>query len=374
MKLEFAELERTPYNLKERITVRSDEGEKMASLTAGTLQSRYCGHDLCTLTVGGVNTDPEYRRHGCVRAMLDRLFEMSPERGWTVSMLHPFSSAYYRQFGYEKICDHRILTFPLAALDFLPRVSEVKALNSEARLSDALALDNRFGGSRNILFRRFDARYYSLEPNTKKPSTYIWYDAAGAPAAYVTLWVEDTVVINRSVPIALNVTELVFTTPASLRAILGFLRMYDGQSETVKVHNCAMSPELEVMLRDYVHTDYALVSDIAARILDVRAFLEANTYPDAPGRFRVQVDDTLPWTAGLWEVEYAGGRGEVKKLPDGGEWDLRAAMPAFTQLIYGYDAYTPEIAFFMHGVEVTDHAADFFRAFGRKQNGLFEHF
>ena len=306
--------------------------------------------------------------------MFDRVFEMAPERGWTVSMLHPFSSAYYRQFGYEKICDHRVLTFPLAALDFLPRVSDVKALRSEERLRDAVALYNDFGDTRNIMFRRYDGRLYSLEPNTKKPTTYIWYDAAGKPASYVTLWVEDVLYVNRMVPVALNVSELVFSTPESLRAILGFLRMYDGQSETVKIHNCAMSPEIEVTLRDYVHTEYRLISDIAARILDVKAFLEANRYPDAPGHFRVRVDDSLPYTAGLWEVEYAGGRGEARKLPDGGAYDLRAAMPAFTQLIYGYDAYTPEIAAYMEGVEVTDHAGDFFRAFGKKNNGLFEHF
>ena len=374
MKLQYEELERTGYRLRERIVACTDDGERMGSASVGTVQSRYCGHDMSTVTIGGVNTNPEYRRKGSVRAMFDRVFEMAPERGWTVSMLHPFSSAYYRQFGYEKICDHRVLTFPLAALEFLPRVSDVKVLKNEERLRDAVALYNAFGDTRGIMFRRFDGQHYSLEPNTKKPTTYIWYDAAGKPAAYVTLWVEDVLYVNRMVPVALNVNELVFSTPESLRAILGFLRMYDGQSETVKIHNCAMSPEIEVTLRDYVHTEYRLISDIAARILDVKAFLEANRYPDAPGHFRVRVDDSLPYTAGLWEVEYAGGKGEARKLPDGGAYDLRAAMPAFTQLIYGYDAYTPEIAAYMEGVEVTDHAGDFFRAFGKKNNGLFEHF
>ena len=42
----------------------------------------------------------------------------------------------------------------------------------------------------------------------------------------------------------LNVYELGFTCPEALTEILGFLRMFEGQSETVIVHNCAMMPEL----------------------------------------------------------------------------------------------------------------------------------
>ncbi len=374
MELRYRETGRGECFLREEICAVSEEGVQMSGAGVTTMQSRYCGRDMNTVAVGGVNTDPEYRRRGCVRAMFERIFAMAPERGWTVSMLHPFSSAYYRQFGYEKICDHRVLTFPLAALGFLPRVAEVKPLNSSERAEDAVALYNAFGDSRNIMFRRGRDWHFNLEPNTKKPSTYLWYDGAGKPAAYVTLWVEDVLAVNRMAPVALHVVELVFSSPESLRAILGFLRMYDGQSETVKIHNCAMSPEIEVTLRDYVNTEYRLIPDVAARILDVKAFLEANRYPDEPGSFRVQVDDSLPYTRGLWAVEYGRGRGEARRLPDGGAYDLRAAMPAFTQMIYGYDAYTPAVAAYMEGVEVTARAGGFFRAFGKKNNGLFEHF
>jgi len=152
------------------------------------------------------------------------------------------------------------------------------------------------------------------------------------------------------------------------------MRMYEGENDTVKILNAAMSPEIDMMLRHYTHTRYTAVPDIMARILDVKAILKANAYPKEPGRFTVRVDDTLEYTRGVYRVEYENGAAEVEKISDAESCDLRAAMPAFTQMVYGYDAYNASTAPYLPGVELYTDGADFFRAFGKKSNGLFEHF
>ncbi len=73
------------------------------------------------MTAGGITTEPEYRRGGYVREILNRSFEMSKDHGAVVSMLHPFSFGYYRKFGYDCICDHLILEFPISKLEFVER-------------------------------------------------------------------------------------------------------------------------------------------------------------------------------------------------------------------------------------------------------------
>ena len=123
-----------------------------------------------------------------------------------------------------------------------------------------------------------------------------------------------------------------------------------------------------------MHTKYTLIPDIMARILDVPAILKANLYPDEHGMFTVKVEDSLAFTRGVYEVEYENGKAEVKKLSDDADFDLSAPMPAFSQLMYGYDEYTADVASYMDGVKVINPKSDFFKIFHKKNNGLFEHF
>lgn len=356
----------------------TEDNIEMSHLTFITRPSRYCGKDLCTVTIGGVGTEPQYRRSGAVREMLEKVLHMAPERGWAVSLLHPFSFAYYRKFGYERVADHKVLEFPLAKLDFLPRYPDLVPVNTRERACDCVKVYNEFAKTRNIMFPRYGVGGFPKSPEEfAGKRTYLWYDGAGAPAAFITLEYDRYYHVNRMVSQALHVREFGYTSPESLKKLFGFLRMFDGEDNTVKIHNCAMAPEVDLLLRHYMHTTYTLEPDLMARVLDVPAVLSANAYPDAPGHFTVAVDDTLPFTRGVWQVEYSRGEAAVTRLADdpfAAPCDLLAPMPAFTQLMYGYDEYTPDVAAYMEGVRVYNPGSDFFRAFHKKPNGLFEHF
>lgn len=352
----------------------SEDGICMSCASIGTLNSIYCGKQIKTMTVGGVATELQYRRNGCVREIFSELLPQSPERGWVVSILHPFSFSYYRKFGYEKIADELIVEFPISKLSHIPRCNDLKLLKGNDGLEDAIRVYNKFAEKRNIMFYRYNERHYFTNPNKSTGSTYIWYDEQGEPASYISLAVENYFSINRMISVNLNVYEMCFTTKESLQALFGFIRMYEGENDTVKIHNCAMSPEIELTLRNYMHTKYTRHPDLMARVLDVKAILEANNYPQYKGHFRIKVNDTLPFTKGIWEVEFEKGIGAAKRISDSSNYDLSADMPAFTQLVYGYDAYTADVAAYMEGVKILNPNTDFFQAFGKKHNGLFEHF
>ena len=113
MALNLVSYENDGNVISESMENTNDNGVCMSHMGFRTLDSVYCGKYLKTLTISGVATSPEYRRCGCVRQMLNKLFEMAPERGWEVSFLHPFSFSYYRKFGYEKVADHKIIEFPI---------------------------------------------------------------------------------------------------------------------------------------------------------------------------------------------------------------------------------------------------------------------
>jgi len=363
------------YQKNEFWGVYDDDGETlMAGGGVNTLQSRYCGSFIKTLAIGGLGTSPEYRRNGCIRRLMEAAFALAPERGWVVSMLHPFAYSYYRMFGYEKISDHKILEFPMSALGCFERRSDLKRLNSEERLKDALTVFDKFSENINIMFKRYDGSHYRLNAKGDEPTTFIWYNNQGKPSSYITLSVENYYSVNRMISVNLNVYEMVFTSPESLLALFGFMRMYEGELETVKIHNCAMSPEIDLVLREYILVKYTVMPDIMGRILNVEEFMKANVYPEEHGHFIVKVEDTLDFTRGVYEVEYAKHTAEIKKIADTGNFDISAAMPAFTQMLYGYESFHAKRAAFLPGVELKTDAADFFRAFPKRDNGLFEHF
>ncbi len=350
-----------------------DKGNKMSWLGFRTIDSRYCGNYVNTMTVSGVGTKPEYRRSGSVRTMFNKLFEMAPERGWTVGLLHPFSFAYYRKFGYEKVADHLVLEFPIEALSFVERYPDLLPVESAERAEDCVKIYNEYANNRNIMLRRTGTWRFPTSESNEAKKTYIWYDENGKPSAYITFDQQQYYCVNRMESIALNVYEMAFTSPKALKVLLGFLRMFEGEDKKIKIHNCAMAPEVETTLKNYMHTTYTIIPDLAARIFDVPAILKLNDYKGQKGRYSVEIVNDLEYTNGIYVVEFDGKNVDVRKNASVTP-DIVCPMPAFTQLVYGYNEYDAFGASFLEGTTVNNPESDFFRAFHKKPNGLFEHF
>ncbi len=338
------------------------------------------GATLPAAFIGGIGTEPEYRRAGLVRAIVTAMAEEADRRAIPISLLHPFSFAYYRRFGFERVADHRVLEFPMSALHIFERNPNLRRATDADRPTLA-ALYNAFAEGRNLLPVRNEGYPFPTAADAHA-RTYITCDENGTPDGYITLEGEKYYSINRMVSVNLHVYETVFLSPAALDRLLGFLRMYEGELETVKIHNCAMSPEVELRLRHYMHTAITVIPDLMARINDVEAVLAAVRYPTEAGSFTVHSTETpgSPWsslarkTTGVFRVDYEGGVGTVTRLADNVPADLTADIGALTQLIFGYESGGYATARYTPGVTFHTTAPDFFRAFPRRPGGVFEHF
>lgn len=330
--------------------------------------TRYAGGYVPTLTIGGVATPVLYRRQGCVRQMLETMLPKARENGWYVSLLHPFSFSFYRKFGYERVSDHILVDFPISALDFLPR--EMKLVPMDAsRLQDVAEVYEAFSQNRNLMFKRKDADRYPIN------DTYIYYNAAGHPEGYIVLkGINHYDGINRMVSDNLHIHEMAYLTPEALRHLLSFVRMFEGELDTVHIHDIALLPEVDLMLKHYMHTRYDIHPDIMARILDTEAMLKANTYPAAHGVFTLRVEDWLDSVRGCFRVEYQDGHCQVERLSDTSPADITTQATSLARFLYGTDAFDARLASYMDGVTLGTPAEDFFRAFPKRINGIFEHF
>ena len=307
------------------------------------------------LLAGGIGTAVEYRRGGNIRKMFEKMHAEAAQEGVAVALLHPFSFAYYRKFGYEKVADHLIVKFPTRYIDFVPRRCNFMPYQ-DSMLPDLLRLHAAFARGRNLLLQRIDDSQYK----NPERQTYVCYSTYHRLA------------INHYEDSLLTVHELAYASPEALREIFSFLRMFEGEFDEIEFANVAMCPEVDLLLRNYTHTAYTLLPDIMARVLNTEKMLLAQDYPLQEGAFTLRIEDTLPSVSGIFKVAYGGGECTVQR--GAGSPDLTLSASALARLIYGYDGVTAEAAKYMDGVQIDGSAEAFFRAFPKKPCGIFEHF
>lgn len=332
------------------------------------IETRFGDGYIKTMMTGGVATLPEYRRNGCVKKIFSTAYEMAMKKGVVVALLHPFSFSYYYKFGYGKVADHLVVRCQIRLIDFVPRFNElVRYTETEEQLRDLISVYNRFSAGRMLMPIRYNDRYY------KNKKIYIYYKD-GKPEGYIVYKEEKTLHAHHYEGGLMTVSEIAYTTPEALRALLGFIRMYEGELDEVLFENIAMCPEIERSISHYTHTRYQLISDISARIINTEEILRAHKYPMEKGSFRLHVNDILPTVSGSFEVEYEDGKCDVRRLSETDDVQMTIDSAELARLIYGYDTITPEQATYSDGISITGNTDDFFRAFTKKVGGIFEQF
>ena len=364
----------SPSSQTERWGFMTADGDVKSAGSFSTVETRFCDKWVRTLRVGGVATDPEYRRGGYVRAMIEKSLREARERGWVVALLHPFSFNYYRKFGYERVADHLIVDLPIEKLGLYPRCPDFVRVRTQAQQRDVMRVYDAFSAGRNVLTRRLDAEAYPLSANIGAGVTYLHHNEGGEPDAYLKLSISKEMDVNHLCNGVLRVQELAYTDKAALIAALGFLRMFDGEVDSVHFDNIAMAPEVDWVLKHYVHARYRLLPDIMARILDAEALLRANRYPESAGCFTLRVTDEYHVASGAWRVTYAHAQAQIERLDDSAACDLTMDVRPLAMLLYGALTVDAHSIAYLDGVTVNGSAEDFLRAFPKRPCGMFEHF
>ena len=209
-----------------RVNAVSVDGRHLSNGTFTLKTAHLNGAEVNAMLVGGIGTAPENRRLGLVRNILHEGDLFADSENCLISVLHPFSFAYYRKFGYERVSDTKIIEFPMSAINYFPRYEKLlNCTKDEIPLLDKVY--NKFAEKRNLLFKREGNFGYRIGDN--KTSTYLSFDQNGEPDGYITLNIENYFYVNKMVSVNLNVYEMAFTTSEALNKLFGFMRMYEGQ-------------------------------------------------------------------------------------------------------------------------------------------------
>lgn len=248
------------------------------------LYERSCYYDgglLSCAAIGGVAAKPEHRGKGAVKALFDQIFS---ENKYDISILYPFSEAYYRKLGYERAGNALSATVPFSELAGVERNQDA-VLYEGADTARVLDLYHRCARRYNLCFVRDTAEAFSEKPYLSQSYTYLWKNNAFA-----------TFSIDRGKS-TVFVKELYFDSLASLRGIVGFLRNFEANQKKVCFQNIPEGAPLLKLIRDLKHCDITLHNTGSVRLLNPEKVLQTHQYPAQGGEFTVQIGDETFYVA-----------------------------------------------------------------------------
>ena len=336
---------------------------------------RFDGHDCDMSGVGGVITDPEARRSGAIRAILTHQFERMRAQGQIFSMLQPFSTEFYRKFGYEASVRKVLWEIPI---EFMPPASNagfVRYEGTDAQKQDIKAVYASYAKELGLSLVRDDELHWRehferWQPYKSGVFAYLHYNAAGQPDAFFAY----TMKYNQPSDISLDACNSIFYADTdALRAVLAFVGTYHYHATHVKLYlpECAdLSFLLPQLGRAMSEIKRSVCEGWMARVIDAEAVLRLARYR-GEGRFTVRIEDgQCPHNCDTFAVRFGGGETQVTRGAQSA--DIACSIRAFTTLITGKMGfedigYLPEAAVHGNGETLS-------RAFYRKPLWIADYF
>lgn len=300
-----------------------DEGEPAAALITLHRGVSLGGGELTAGLVGGVAVPPEQRRRGYGRALMGHLLREFYELETPISLLFPFSVAWYRTLGYGLAATNWFMEFPPA---LLPAYAERLAVRragpeDEAAVQNCYARARALPGNNGWLARTdWEWRNRVGKPEHER-AVYAGREGVEGYLVYTLTWSIDRA--------PLKVMEWVWTTDAAWRGLAGFLAALGEQVTSITYNAAADSPLVAAMPEPYDRAGASmefvfrpvaqLASGFMLRIVHLPAALRQRRYPAGVAAEVVLAvaDGQLAENERPLRVRIGEGRAEVAEVAAG---------------------------------------------------------
>ncbi|WP_179394447.1 GNAT family N-acetyltransferase [Lacticaseibacillus absianus] len=282
--------------------------------------------------VGYVSSYPEASGHGGISAIMAEAFADMRAAGETLSYLAPFSSTFYRRFGYEGAFDQ--VTHTIAARD-LPRVPRASAAVSVARVpfrAAIAAMAEVYGRSKAATrggLRRAD--WWWLNMADHYPDREVAVAMLGdRPTGYV-IYERDGETFR--------VHEEFHDDLDALLALGKFITAHRTAFATF-VYTTGDPESLHDLLPDPAALTTSVRAYMMARIVDLEDFMTRYPYQVsdlAPVVFAVE-DEFIPANAGLWQLAINDGQASFTRADAHAVPGLRLTIQQLVKVTFGVRA------------------------------------
>ena len=310
-----------------------DEREIYGCVGMTAFPVRFDGHVVLMGGVGGVATLPQHRRHGAIRECMKASFADMYEKGYVLSSLYPFSTAYYRQYGYEVGPDMLDWTIDMAALKLPDVGGKTELILPGQDLTDVLKVYNDCAAAWNTSSVRevYDEDMLKHNWMEQRRHLYLWRDEAGEPCGFIMFCKKDGV-MDCTNTFAMH-NNLMFRDARALTALLKFATLFAADYRAIKFTlpaNIRVQGLISEMNKCHAEGSYNGMH----RFVNVRKALEMCACR-GEGDIRIGITDPmLPRNEGTWRIRFAKGQASIVEKTDETP-DIAMPVGTFSQLLLG---------------------------------------
>ena len=318
-----------------------------------------------------VGSLPEARGKGVIRALLGAILRDARESGCLFSLLMPFSTAFYRKFGFELTARNLRQQAEIDQFAGFYCRYNVKQLDSAKDVGTVKNLYEAFSQNYNLSSVRtpldweyrgdgeFGQRgWYNAG---RRSYTYLFYDESGLAKAYLTF----SFVHGPNGPFTgtMEVSDIAFADPEALRNVFGFIYGMRAKITSVRLL-LPQTLDLALILPEGGEVRQNTEGQMMLRVLDAERVLAALNYPQDSGEFTIRIIDSfIPEWGGTWRVRFSRGRAvEVSRSEE--EPDIEVREETFCQLAVGI--CDPEAAAYREGTLINGNRETLERVFRKK--------
>lgn len=327
-----------------------DDGEMMSTLTVSDFNVNFDGHGCKMGGIGGVATLPQYRRRGGIRGCFAAFLPELSRRGYDFSYLYPFSTCFYRQFGYENCVVKQNVRVDLSQLKRREVAGSYRLAEPGRDLrSFVREIDQTWEMKYNMAVRHSEDYYdrlLKLDPAVKLEFCYVWFRTDGTPGAY-TVYRRADEADGRN----LRCSKFVFFDAEGFHALLQLFRVQASDHRYVKFPMPDdgslryLLPEWSLGAASWETAPAGMV-----RVIRVREVLEKAACLGS-GEAVLQIED--PWIGendGCFRISFEDGKVLGAQKTDCAP-DVKLTIPAFSALITGTCDFA-DARKWMDGIEV----------------------
>lgn len=322
---EHYEPEQNPRLDLDGVYVVEEDGGIRAMAAVLPLEVFVDGRPVAMGGISDVATHAAYRRRGFAGELMRRALRHMREEGVHLSMLHPFSHAYYRAFGWELATESVRYDLKPTDLPTSPEQERVRAYK-DGDFSILSALYEEEASKHPLCLRRGEGRMRQvLEHGVGKGAAV--YEGEGGVEGYL-LYEQAEGGSGRT----LKLPELVAATPEAREALISLAAAFDPLMFNVEHTTPRGEPLHPFLPNSYV--DARIEPGFMLRLVDVEGALKLlDRDAEAPLVLEIS-DDEVPENAGDYTVGGRTGGGVAR----GAEAEDKAALDVrgLAQLYAGY--------------------------------------
>ncbi|MFG6116790.1 enhanced intracellular survival protein Eis [Halobacillus sp. MO56] len=275
--------------------------------------------------IAGVATWPEHRRKGYVGQLMKEALKRMREKGDSLSLLHPFSIPFYRNYGYELTqytytyqgsISNLIVEHPF----FDGKLVRVNKEEAPALLNDVY---EKAASAYTLMLARepwwWERRVLSDD------TQIIAYESQGHIEGYILAEMKKD---------RLVVEEFIYHSKPAFQALLQWMKNHDSMTEQIEI---SMLPgDLDAF--HFANPRFKEVKQpyFMARIVDIENFFKlypfADSLDNAPLNIKV-FDKYATWNDGVWQCSPTNEGMVVKQTSD--EADIETDVKTLSALLLG---------------------------------------